>query len=88
MQFHESKTTTEKNRCIHRLEKGVLDSLQLMIYVEATSALTQEKLNRLPFSKKNRNSWAFLSFLWNHFHTPDARLYRPQSPQCSRRTQK
>ena len=52
MQFHESKTTTEKNRCIHRLEKGVLDSLQLMIYVEATSALTQEELNRLPFSKK------------------------------------
>ena len=50
MQFHESKTTTEKNRCIHRLEKGVLDSLQLMIYVEATSALTQEKLNRLPFN--------------------------------------
>ena len=53
MQFHESKTTTKKNRCIHRLEKGVLDSLQLMIYVEATSALTQEKLNRLPFSKKS-----------------------------------
>ena len=65
MQFHESKTTTEKNRCIHRLENRVLDSLQLMIYVEATSALTQEKLNRLPFSKKigtRGNSMKFLLF--------------------------
>ena len=31
MQFHENKTTTEKNRCIHRLENRVLDSLQLKL---------------------------------------------------------
>ena len=40
MQFHESETTTEKTRGIHRLKIRVLDSLQLMISVEATSALT------------------------------------------------
>ena len=40
MKFNKRKTTTEKNRCIQRLENRVLDSLQLMISVEATSALT------------------------------------------------
>ena len=58
MQFHESKTTTEKNRCIHRLENRVLDSLQLMISVEATSSLTRE-IKPTPIFEKNRNSWAF-----------------------------